>query len=280
MDQESWDPSTGQLSYIEKVRRLIEDLKKPGDFVSMSEILGKLMDLVRSSFESHPIPSHQREVDYFSNFRAIMQGDLPKDREEMFTILEYMAWALYGVVARAATQGVGHTEPKEIRTILKLVRNASMNACSDGEATNYWMRRPAISDQEAMSLNRFSSQRYSPCLCDLVLNSQVCSSRRPSRADSHQEDKHPALGRRLYWRRGKDKIDHVLKQFATPWSRRSQRWTDEKRAFVYHLKGEDSADVLRQVTRKFPDLGDVDMDELEDVRSQYDSSMYHDKLFD
>ena len=281
MDQKSRDPSTSQLSYIEKVRRLIEDLKKPGDFVSMSEILGKLMDLIRSSLEGHPI-RHQREVNYFSNFRAIMEGDLPEDTKEMFTILEYMGWALYRVVARAASQGVvGHTEPKEIRTVLKLVPNASMNGSSDGEATRYWMRRPAHSHQEAVSLNEFSSQRYSPCLCDLVLNSQVCSIRLPSQADSHQEDKHPDLGKRLCWRRGKDKIGCALKQLAYAlWPRQSQRWTDDMRDFVYDLKGEDSADVLQQVIRKFPELVNVDIDELEGVRSQCDSPMYHDKLFD
>lgn len=131
------DLSTSQLSYIEKVRGLIEDLKKPGDFASMSEILGKLIDLVRSNFEGQPI-HHQREINYFSNFQAIMQGDLPEDTKEMFTILEYIGWALYGVVARPASQGViGHTEPKEIRTILKLVLNTSMNGSSDEEATKY-----------------------------------------------------------------------------------------------------------------------------------------------
>ena len=59
----------------------------------------------------------------------------------------------------------------------------------------------------------------------------------------------------------------MLKQLAYAiWPRQSQRWTDDIRAFIYNLKGEDSLDVLRQVIRKFPELGDVDMDELEDVR--------------
>ena len=38
--------------------------------------------------------------------------------------------------------------------------------------------------------------------------------------------------------------------------------------------------VCQQFTSRFPEVGDVEMDELDDIRSQYDSSRHQVKLFD
>ena len=51
------------------------------------------------------------------------------------------------------------------------------------------------------------------------------------------------------------------------------------RSFVYDLDGEDDASILQKAIRRFPELGDVDMDELDDVRSQNDSLRHEVKLF-
>ena len=76
------------------------------------------------------------------------------------------------------------------------------------------------------------------------------------------------------------KLGHTLKQFA--YNLRAgepKHWTEEMRFFIYNLDGEDGASVRQQFTRKFPEVGDVDMDELDDVRSQNDSLRYEVTLF-
>ena len=51
------------------------------------------------------------------------------------------------------------------------------------------------------------------------------------------------------------------------------------RFFIYELDGEDAASVRQQFIRRFPQMGDVDMDELDDIRSQNDSLRHEVKLF-
>ena len=134
------------------------------------------MALVRNRLENPPIAGHHREVDYFSIFQAIMQHEFLGDPERMLATLEHMSWAFCGVAARAELQGdvdhMGRHSVREIRAILELVSNGSMNGRADGEATAYWMRRRSLSHQEVVCLYGLSGQRYNPCLCNIVLNSQ------------------------------------------------------------------------------------------------------------
>ena len=181
----SKDLSTGQLSdYIEDVHRLIKALEKKGDVTSMSRNLSKLTTLVRNRLESPPIACHHREVDYFSNFLAIMQHEFHEDPEQMLATLEHMSWAFEGVVARAELQGdvdlMGCHSHREIRAILELVVNGSMNGRADEKATAYWMRRHSLSHKKAVWLYRLSDQRYNLYLCDMVLNSQSMQYQAPS----------------------------------------------------------------------------------------------------
>ena len=173
----SRDLSTGQPNdYIEDFGRLIKALKKQGDVASIARNLSKLTALVRTRIKSPPITSYHREISHFSIFQATMRYEFPEDPEYMLATLEHMSWALYGVVARAEIQGdidhLGRHGHQKIRAILELVPNESMNGRADGEATTYWMQRCPLSHQEAVWLNGRSGQRYSPCLCDIVLNSQ------------------------------------------------------------------------------------------------------------
>ena len=171
----SRDLSIGQPSaYIEDVCRLIKALKKHGEVAFMAGNLSKLTALVRNRLESPPIASHHREVNYFSIFQAIMQHEFLGDPGRMLATLEHMSWAFYGVVDRAERQGdveyMGRHSRQEIRAILELVPNGSMNGRSDEEAAAYWMQRCSLSHQ--VCLYGLSYQRYNPCLCTIVLNSQ------------------------------------------------------------------------------------------------------------
>ena len=150
----SQSPELGiEYEWEKDVHKSIKDLNKQGDFVCMAETLKRSMFFFRLKLQRDPIPCHHWEVDYYSIFLAILQYRFPEDIETIFTTLEYMSWALYGVIDRAVRRGYLSSKDREkLRSILYLAPNASMNGRSDVEAAQYWVQRCLPSEQELAAL--------------------------------------------------------------------------------------------------------------------------------